>query len=483
MREGKLQRLVGRIWSSPSWTSFSSYAAQSAGVAVFLPLLLRKLPSEQVAVVLLFATVGGVRLLIDFGFSYTLMRHISYALAASHRVEEAGRKDGGDPSFSDLACIKSSIRTVYSWLAFLVLLLLATVGTIVVAPVLERSGAPASAWTAWGVVVLTNSVSTWGIQFATWLQGTSNVALLRRWETIFALLSPVSAAFSLVMGGGMLAVTLALGVWQIIAVCRNGLLTSRVNDRLWARTIAASPTQREWRELWAQTWRTGVGVLASFGVVQGSVIWFARILTGDALASFLLGFRVISVAADSSRAPFYSRTPELFKMYAAGDTTGFLQLGQAGMRKSLFLFVAAWTAAAWLGPWLLVQIESKTEFPSLQVWVAFGAAFLLQRWGAMHMQLICAANKILTHISDGMTAVVFLCLLFGLVSNLGDLALPTALAGAYGMVLVPYGIANSASVTKISPRVFESRVGVPVVCCFAVLAIAYLLIGPVRASH
>ncbi|MCC6233676.1 MAG: hypothetical protein IT580_13585 [Verrucomicrobiales bacterium] len=474
MRERRLQRWLSRVWSSPSWTSFSSYAAQSAGVAVFLPLLLRKLPSEQVAVVLLLATVGGIRLLLDFGFSYTLMRHISYLLAPGSAV-------GAECLVAaDLGSIKASIRRVYLVLAVLTLLLLASVGTFAVARVIRDSGIAGPAWWAWWVAVLSNAISTWGIQFGTWVQGTANVALLRRWETFFALLSPLTAAIVLFTGGGVLGVTCALASWQVIAVLRNWVLARRVNNCLWIRTVSRSPTASEWSALWAQTWRTGLGVLASFGVMQGSVIAFGRILSGEVLASFLLGFRIVSVAADASRAPFYSRTPELFRLHASGDRSAFLGLVQNGMRRSLILFVAAWSLAAWMGPWLLAQVGSRTEFPGRGVWAAFGCAFFLQRWGAMHMQVVCAANRILTHLSDGITALVYLLILPILLGPFGELALPLALSLSYAMALIPFGIWHSRVVTGLPAITFESRAAGPVLGVFATLVIAYLVIGPLR---
>lgn len=476
---GRCQRLVVWIWNSPSATSLASYIAQSAGIAVFLPLMVRILPPEEVSVILLFSAISALRLLLDFGFSYTFMRHLSYALAT--RIDETGLNDSSkytDEQFAMVGTLKVIMKRIYFLLGFAMFIFLATGGTYLVSDAINSCAAPSRSWYAWLTVIVTTAFTTWGIQYSTWLQGTENVALLRRWETFFSCLSPISAAGAIFFGGGVLSVTMVQSLWQFLGVARNWLLSTQIEDRLWHRFQTTNNVGLFFSKIWSQSWRTGVGVLCSFGVVQGAALAFAKILDGSALASFLVAYRLITAINDASKAPFYSRTPELFRFFVEADKKSFFKLARISMRESYLLFAAAWViVAVGLEPVLNI-IGSQTPAPSLLLWAALGIAFLLQRCGAMHMQIVCAADRILIHRSDGGTALVFLICLPLLIQPLGSLALPTALILAYSLFYVPYAARHSRQIIGMDFWKLEYRGFLP---AFLIVAIGAAVCGLAEA--
>ena len=54
---------------------------------VVLPLILKMLSAEEVGLWYVFLSISSLALLIDFGFSATLMRHISYAVSGASEID------------------------------------------------------------------------------------------------------------------------------------------------------------------------------------------------------------------------------------------------------------------------------------------------------------------------------------------------------------------------------------------------------------
>lgn len=430
-----MRTILSRMWNSPTYTTWGSLLANSLSAVVVLPLVLTRFSEQEIIVWYLMATFLGLQHVVDIGFSPTFGRIIAY-LMGGLGIDELRRpasSGSGTLHPEDLSRVYSTMSSIYLRLGLVWTLLLLAVGSSALRKPISQAQDPRPAWFAWGVILAVSYFSFWGEKYVSFLMGLNKVAILRRWDTMAALGSIATSFLVLYLGGGLLAFVVANQSWQIFRVIRNQYLArSALGGML--RAFSRGRFDRQiFESIWPSAWRSGVGVLFSYGIIQSSGIIYAQIGSPANVASYLLAMRFMQMITQFSSAPFYSKLPVFSRLYAEGKRKELLQAAQRGMRLSHWAFVVGFVGTAILVRPLLEQIGSNASFPSSLLWVIMGLAFFAERFGAMHIQLYSTTNHIVWHIANGVSGIIYLGVSFGLVRTIGAYAFPVGIiAGYYG---------------------------------------------------
>ena len=444
--------------------TWASLVTRSAGWLVLLPLVLTRLDSQEVAVFLLFSVMTGLRNLADFGFGPTFIRYIAYCMGGARslgNITKPHRERGdGRPNLELLSEVVGSMRQLHRWVALAVLGLFAIVGSIAVDRQINLLADPGEGWLAWTAVVIGIVFTYWANQFAAYVQGLNHVALLRRWEALFNALGIASSIAVLLMGGGLVGLVVTVQLWLILSGVRNWLLARRVFDGWWtgAPRHGSGATLAE---TWAPAWRTGLGSAMSMGVVQLSGVLYAQRIGGEELAALLLALRLIAVVSAFSQAPFYSKLPLYARLYSSGDYSSLVRFAGRGMQLSYAAFLLGWIGLGLAGPRLFDAIGASTPFPPSRLWTLIGLAFLVHRFGAMHIQLYNATNHVIMHIADGVSGGMFVVSVLALSPRFGVLAIPLSQLIAYVGFYNWYSAMHSYRLIQVGFFRFERVAALP----------------------
>jgi hypothetical protein len=444
-------RLLSRLWHSPTFTTWASFATRTLNLVLVLPLVLKHFTSAELALWQVLVTLISLQLLVEAGFGTTFSRFMAYAMGGAKDLSSgpsASEKNGElVPNWVLLRQICGTMRVVYrrfSWVLGALFLLggtLALMRRVEALPVKAAEVAgylgPIStqrdAWIAWGMVFFTTVVNFRSNAYSALLQGTNHIALVRRWEAFFGLGSIITSLTALGLKGGLLALVIANQSWTLLSAWRNvrlcrGILDGRLNPM---------PKPEYFPEVfsaaWPPVWRSAVGVLMSHGLVHLSGLLFAQSRDSQAVASYLLAVRLIHTLATISTAPFYTKLPVLSRLWTEGKREEKLRLAERGMRLSHLAFVVPWVMAGLCGPTAMRWIGAKTPFPAVEIWCLLGLAMMAERYGAMHLQLYSVTNRIVWHIANGVTGSIFVLLALVLYPMIGVTALPL------GMVCANFG--------------------------------------------
>jgi hypothetical protein len=256
------------------------------------------------------------------------------------------------------------------------------------------------------------------------------IALVRRWDTLFGLSGAVAAYLIVFAGGGLLALLLVTQTSLGLQLLRNRILSRRVERENPVR-ISGVPERAVLDATWPAAWRTSLG---SAGVVianQSGGLLFAQLGAPAAVASYLIALRMLEAIGRLSRAPFYARLPILARLRAQARVELYLEVAKRGMSWSYWLFVVGIAAVATFGPWLFAFVRSEVPFPSRLIWFGLGLALFFERYGAMHLQLVATANRIIAPAAMAGYVIVNVAALALLVGILGVHALPLAMLCGY----------------------------------------------------
>jgi hypothetical protein len=455
-----------------TWASFGS---RLLNLAFVLPLVLTRLPAPEISVFLLFRLVVALQLLVDFGFGSTFARVIAYALGGVREAKDFGiagaAKSPKEAHWDTVARIWTVMRVVYGRLALLAFALTATLGTAAVLRPIALASHERSAWLAWIIVVCTSAAPVLANKYAAYLQGLDEIASFRRWEAIFGLGAAVSSALVLFLGGGLLALVGASQAWVFASLWRNRWLATHVAEGRLTDFEKVSMDREVFEAVWPSAWRSGVGVLMSFGVIQISGVAYAQFAQSVDVAAYLVALRVIQAISDFSRAPFYSKMPRLARFRSQGMLSDQLQLARRGMQLAYASFLVAFIAAGVLGPTALVVIGSNAPFVQSGLWSLLGIAFLFERYGAMHLQLYSTTHHITWHVANTVGGGLFLVLSVALVPALGVYAFPIAYLAGYGGFYAPYAARLSYRAGGARFLQFESAAFIPALAIMLVYTV------------
>ncbi len=119
--------------STVFWSWGFNFLRLATGL-VLLPLLLHKLSSAELGMYYVLLSLVALAPVVDFGFSPTIVRFVSYAMGGAETIQAHGfvRAERPDPNYNLLWRLFRTTRLLYRYLSLAVLVLVGAWGTYVV---------------------------------------------------------------------------------------------------------------------------------------------------------------------------------------------------------------------------------------------------------------------------------------------------------------------------------------------------------------
>jgi hypothetical protein len=270
--------MLNRLQNSAVVWSWMSNGLRLALGVLLLPLVLRNLSSEELGMYYVLLSLVALAPVIDFGFSPTIIRFVSYAMGGAETLQAHGfpKATNAAPNSRLLWQLFFTTRTLYRYMSAAVLVVVGVWGTYMVGLRLHETPSPNITRAAW-VITLAATVldiySNWAVIF---LRGMNEVLVSVRIGFVASVVKFVVASALLLGGGGLLSLPLgslvgsllqqSLARWQ----CRKKLGAYPMSERaeIWQNL----------RVLWPNSWRLGLMTLNSCLVGQANTAICVKLL-------------------------------------------------------------------------------------------------------------------------------------------------------------------------------------------------------------
>lgn len=476
----RLYSFLKDIWNSPTFTTWGSFIATLLGWILLLPFALSRLSTSEIALWYFFRIITDLRPIIDMGFSPTFIRQIAYAYGGSSELgtpnQESAPASASGANWGLLEKTYSTMEYIYIRLAAILFVLLAIFGTLAAIKPISMIENLEQGWLAWGMVIITTSIYLRGNSYTSLLQGSNNIPIYRRWEALFAFAAIPSGVVVLLLGGGLLGLVAIEQFWLVVSVMRNRFITQQVCQFDINRQENRQYSKDIFKVIWPRSWRSGLGIMMGYGVMQFSGLIVAQIGNSPDVAAYLLSLRFAQNISTFSRVPFYSRLPQMATLYASNRKEELLSIAKRGMGVSHWLYSLGFIAFGIAAPWALSLIKSNTGFVPQSLWAILGLGFFAERYGAMHLQLFTLTNKVVWHIVNGITGGITLLIAFSTLNPLGVYAFPVGYTIANIGFYAWYSAKLSYQTYKIIFRNLEIVTFVIPLCIYLTYTIASFVV-------
>lgn len=450
-----------KLWESPTVTTWASLTSRSISVVAILPLILIKFPTEEIALWYLFMTIIGFQLIADMGFSATFTRVFAYAMGGDSGkmdyLQIKTKSEHRNPNWATVTKIYSTMSRVYLWIAATWFIFLVLFGSLAVIRPISHTSNQGVCWIAWGIVIISSTIRIFGAKYTSYITGLNEIALLKRWEIfVWIVLTGVSIVV-LLLECGFIWLVLSNQGMVIINVVINRYLALNLKTGFINKNKKTYFDKELFWKIWSRVWRSGIGILMSAGIVQGTGIIYAQIGSTGNIASYLLALTIIRMISQYSQAPFYTKIPLLARLMAEGNIVKQRKIAESGMRLSFWTLIIGIVTVGIFAPTILILIKSNANFVDKWLWSLMGLGTLLERYGAMHVQLYSTTNNIIWHTANGFTGVIFVTLVLLTYKLIGIYSFPVCQIISNLSFYTWYSAKHSYSVFKMDFKDYERK--------------------------
>jgi O-antigen/teichoic acid export membrane protein len=363
--------IKGLLNSSVFWTGLVTLL-RTGGFFLVLPLVLRKIPSEELGMWYVFLGIAQFSGIVELGFATNISRFASYFMGGALSPKSIGidhaTAESSGPNLAGLKGLSEMAMDLYPKLGGAMGLLMTLCGGWWLS---HQFGHAFWCWNvapAFFLYALGMTVNMYGYFWMNLLFGVNRI---REGQQIFALGLVVN--YLLCVVGLLLGVGLyALAIGQIALALVPRWLACRMVRRDFL-SKAPSIQKISWRDLWPMTWRSGLFSFSTWLSLPVMPLICAQVLGLKETASYGLSLQLALMIHGLSASWMAVTYPRLSVMRTQRRYREIRHLVMIRVSISMATYIICGIGACFLAPLAIHLLNSKTEFlPTSLLIMLFG---------------------------------------------------------------------------------------------------------------
>lgn len=414
---------------------FWSYLAQifiTVSGFVTLPLILKLLSVEEIGMNYLMLSLGSLVSLFDFGFTPQFSRNIAYVFTGAQILKKEGVSvtQFRTVNYRLLATLIHTAEFIYRRLAFIVFLVMMTLGTYYIYFVTNGFTNIDNSLPIWVLFSLGTFFNIYYSYYTALLIGKGLIMESKKAMVYSKLVYIVLAFIFLLSGLGLMGVVLA----NLIAPFVNRFISYRYffTTDLNAKVNVFNISKKEKLELFEIVWynarKLGLVFVGSYAINKLSIFLAGLFLPLYDISSYGLMLQLFGLLSMISGMLFSVFEPQFSSLRTKGDINSLIKVFAFSMNVYYVTFIFGSFILVFLCPLLLKNLSSSVELPSYFVMLIFAVVLFLEGNHSNFATLIVTNNKV-PFVKSALVAGFFI--------GLGDfILLKYTEFGIFGLVLV-----------------------------------------------
>lgn len=412
-----------------------NYSANLLNIAVsilVLPLILKLLSPTELGLWYVFISISSLVLLIDFGFSSTLMRHITYAVSGASEIREIGvpSQDLEGPNYPLVKAIVLASKSIYKLLSRIAAVFLVAAGFFYVVGILKITEPTfIIAWAIYAFGSYLNLMTSFWIPI---LKGSGAIKAANK-VIIFSKSSYlIFAALGLALHGGLITLTLA----YLLSVILNWVWARyELHLHLGEAYLKSEPSdtyteKKVFKIVWPNAKRMGLVNLGSWFTNKASTLISSYFLGLEITGQLGVSIQLFTVVGNVANLLFNSYLPELASTRTNNNDARFKQLFARSIVVQWVLTLVGNASVIFILPFLLGLIHVSTKLLPFEWLLILGIILFLEQNHSTFAALITLSNKIpfvKSSLVSGFSIIIISTLLMYLGYGVGALILTQGL--------------------------------------------------------
>lgn len=322
------------------WSYIGTILSMGANF-LMLPFLMYFLSDDALGLWYIFASIGAIATLFDFGFGVTFARNVTYAWTGARELKKEGVEFASncEPDYKLMKKVLTTCKIIYGIIAAFALILLLTLGTCYIIYV-SRELEGYTHIVAWVVYAMAVFLNLYYGYYASFLRGVGDVAQANKNTVWSRLLQIILMIVFLSMGFGLIGACtayLAYGTLFRLLGKKYFYKYKGIGGKL--EEIREKPSNVEIMEMfkivWHNAWRDGLISLCNYFCNQVSTLICSCYLSLAETGVYSIGVQIASAIATIAGTLYNAYQPELQSAYIVAD--------KEKMKKTMSMIVMSFT--------------------------------------------------------------------------------------------------------------------------------------------
>jgi O-antigen/teichoic acid export membrane protein len=379
-----------------------SYAATFMKIAasgLLLPFILKMMPSETVGIWSVFMTITTFTALLDFGFSPSFTRNVTYVFSGVRTLKVNGFETNDDGStkvdYGLLKGVINAMRWFYLRMALVLFLLLFTIGTFYINRILkDYNGSHSEVFIAWIILCIISTYNLYTLYYDSLLQGKGLIKRSKQIIIIGQSVYLIIAAFLIIEGFGLVAIVTAQVASVVIIrwLAYRSFFTKELKNNL-IKAIANS--QKDVLEaITPNAIKVGLTSLGGFMVQKSAIIIGSLYLSLKDIASYGITTQLISIIAGLSGIYIATYQPKIVQLRIENNLQRIKELYLRGQLIFFVTYLAGGLCLIFFGEFALKLIGSQTTLLSNSMIIIASIVFFLETNHSIAANIIMTRNEV-----------------------------------------------------------------------------------------
>ena len=347
------------------WNYLATFLQYGVAILIF-PFILHKLPSETVAIWMIFSTITAFVNLLDFGFNQSFMRNTTYVFSGAKELKTKGFNIVEDTETNvDYGLLKGLIgamRFFYSRMAIILCVILATIGSYYIYTLLKKySGSHSEVYISWIIACCVNSYSFYTLYYNSLLLGRGKVK--RSWQISIAgqMVYMITAIVFVLLGFGLIAIVSAQALSIIMKRIFSyyAFYTPDIKENF--QNSEKKPQKDVLKAIYPNAVKVGLTSVGSFLGSKSATFLGSLYLSLDVLASYGITMQIVGIIGGVSYVFVSTYYPKILQYRVQNN---IYEIKRIYLKACIFLlvtYIVCGIGLLCLGDWTLNLIGSKTS--------------------------------------------------------------------------------------------------------------------------
>jgi len=414
------------------WSYIAQFLRLASGILI-LPLVLRMLSTEEIALNYLLTAVATLVALLDFGFSPQFGRNFTYVFCGAQELRKEGVAQvdkSANINYTLLLTIITTAKYVYLRIAILVVILLATLGTWYIHTVTQGFASVPYTGAVWCLAIVSSFFNFYYAYFDALLTGRGLITEAKKAMVLAKLVYIILATGFLYLGLGLLGIMVAglISAFVYRAVSWYYFYDKDFSARIAGIEVDLEARKQLFRTLWPNARKLGLVFLSAYAINNFSMFLAGLFLPAADIASYGLLMQLVGIITAVSSTLFMSFNPTFSALRTSGERERLYRVFAFSMNVYYLMFISSAVFLILAGPQVLQLLGAKAMLPSATIMIAYCTVIFLEGNHSNFAALIVANNQV-PFLKSSIIA--------GLFVVLGDyLVLAYTTQGVLGLILV-----------------------------------------------
>lgn len=311
------------------WTYLSRFLRIGQGL-ILLPMILKFLSPNQIAIWALYSTITALVSMFDLGFSNVFSRNATQIITGKNlnKPNKSGHNSVDKNVIVNLYDLKKLIiimKKYYSYISLIILFILLTFGTLYVYSISGDITNKFQLYLSWGFLIGNLILNFFYNYLAIILQSKGLIKETQKISVYGILLSIIFAVIGIFLGWGLVAITLA----GFVSVVYNRFFLYKIYNKEIAPLLPNKSVLFDtayFMEIWRVTYKVSIASISSLVIYRSGVIIITLFLPLVEAGSFAFSMNLAFILSEVSFMFFYSHLPQINSMVQQDDKEGIKKI-------------------------------------------------------------------------------------------------------------------------------------------------------------